>query len=542
MDIAEENKFRLNKASLRELAIVFFISLILFSLLYRVYPLYGDEGQITVGAMRALHGQVIYRDFFKFLPPGSIYLMALFYKIFGLSVNVNITTTVITFAIIAVLTYWLTKKLAGGIFFPLVSLFFFVTVCAPTWYEISQHWFSTCTAMLALVCLIKFLESSKGYLIFICGFLIGATVLFLHHKGGLLFFAFAILLGFNSLLENKPDKLKRLTWSISLVSGGLLLAVFPFVAYLIIEGALKESVYDLFYWVRESYYNFNRYPFYYYDGIVITKGAIKSYLFPRAVFQCRTYIIVGITHLLGVISGFVLGVREIQNRNRKHGLIILSVSLTGACLIASIVYRADFVHILFTLPVAFPLFLRLLERLRKSHASLIPLLIIPFILDWGAGYFMNIIRIYSSKAAPIHTKSGTLWTIQGPGLAAQWQAFYDFFQEKDPKDGDVFIYSRAHSIYFNLRLLPPTPYDDILPGHNTPEQLSEAISSLQKRRPEFVVEDFLVDAIIKNKMAVRYPMADIDAFLGDPVKAYIRGNYERLSLNAAMPVLKRREE
>src|SRR5215469_3955467 len=42
-----------------------------------------DEGIVLQGATRILDGQVPYRDFFSFYTPGSFYLVAALFRVFG---------------------------------------------------------------------------------------------------------------------------------------------------------------------------------------------------------------------------------------------------------------------------------------------------------------------------------------------------------------------------------------------------------------------------------------------------------------------------
>src|SRR3954467_8325555 len=53
--------------------------------LFRNYTTLIDEGIILQGAERLLRSQVLYRDFFSFSRPGSYFLTALSFKLFGSS-------------------------------------------------------------------------------------------------------------------------------------------------------------------------------------------------------------------------------------------------------------------------------------------------------------------------------------------------------------------------------------------------------------------------------------------------------------------------
>src|ERR1700739_4225813 len=68
----------------RYIALAIFVSSLLYLCLFRSYT-WGDpdEGIILQGAQRILDGQVLYRDFFSFFTPGSYYLFALVFRVFG---------------------------------------------------------------------------------------------------------------------------------------------------------------------------------------------------------------------------------------------------------------------------------------------------------------------------------------------------------------------------------------------------------------------------------------------------------------------------
>src|SRR5262249_10105735 len=59
-------------------------ALYLATLPHDLYP--GDEGRFLYEAKRLIDGDVPYRDFFDFITPGLLYLLALAYRIFGASI------------------------------------------------------------------------------------------------------------------------------------------------------------------------------------------------------------------------------------------------------------------------------------------------------------------------------------------------------------------------------------------------------------------------------------------------------------------------
>ena len=65
--------------------LVFLVSFVYLCLFRRYTAMEPDEGIILQGAQRILQGEVLYRDFFSFYTPGSYYLLAALFKVFGSS-------------------------------------------------------------------------------------------------------------------------------------------------------------------------------------------------------------------------------------------------------------------------------------------------------------------------------------------------------------------------------------------------------------------------------------------------------------------------
>src|SRR6266568_6076225 len=63
--------------------LVFLFSLTYLCAFVRYSSLEPDEGILLQGGLRILDGQIPYRDFFSFYTPGSFYLLAGAFKVFG---------------------------------------------------------------------------------------------------------------------------------------------------------------------------------------------------------------------------------------------------------------------------------------------------------------------------------------------------------------------------------------------------------------------------------------------------------------------------
>src|SRR5437763_6354744 len=101
-------EYRLSEKMLA--ALTFVVSVAYLCLFRRYTSIEPDEGIVLQGAQRILHGQVPYRDFFTFLTPGSFYLHALMFKVFGNSFLVARTTLACCGALISTLVYLLARR------------------------------------------------------------------------------------------------------------------------------------------------------------------------------------------------------------------------------------------------------------------------------------------------------------------------------------------------------------------------------------------------------------------------------------------------
>src|SRR5258707_8614339 len=90
--------------------LIFVCSLAYLCIFCRYTSLEPDEGIVLSGAERILRGEVPYRDFFSFYTPGSFYLVALVFRIFGDSLVVARISLAIAGAACSVVTYLLSRR------------------------------------------------------------------------------------------------------------------------------------------------------------------------------------------------------------------------------------------------------------------------------------------------------------------------------------------------------------------------------------------------------------------------------------------------
>src|SRR5262245_48132784 len=65
------------------IAVLLYAAMAAVTFWYNSHPGPGGEGIPAVGAQRILHGELPYRDFWTMYAPGSFYLLAALFKLFG---------------------------------------------------------------------------------------------------------------------------------------------------------------------------------------------------------------------------------------------------------------------------------------------------------------------------------------------------------------------------------------------------------------------------------------------------------------------------
>src|SRR5262245_7520749 len=80
---------------------------------FRLVASLSDEGIVLHGAARLLDGQVLYRDFFEIIGPGTFLVSAAWLKVFGSSFAAIRVLSVATGTLIALLIYLTARAVSG---------------------------------------------------------------------------------------------------------------------------------------------------------------------------------------------------------------------------------------------------------------------------------------------------------------------------------------------------------------------------------------------------------------------------------------------
>jgi hypothetical protein len=169
---------------------VLFLYLRNFLVLGTPFVAVGDQNQFFARAVRIVRGQVPYRDFFAFVTPGTEYLFAAGFRVFGVHAWVISAWSVVTgFAFCWLLAYFAGHILPAALrFLPALLFLVFVYNGSP---DLTHHWFSTLAALSAAAVLMPGVTLPR---IAAAGMLCAAATLFTQTEGVAAFIAIAVYL------------------------------------------------------------------------------------------------------------------------------------------------------------------------------------------------------------------------------------------------------------------------------------------------------------------------------------------------------------
>ena len=183
----------------------------------------GDQVYFWMGALRILHGQAIYRDFFQLTPPGTDLVYAACFRLFGESIWVP-NLVVLTVGVFSTcLCFTLSRRFMGNTAALLVSGVFLVAIYGKP-LNATHHWFAVLLILTAVRVAMKSITTRS---IVLTAVLLALATFFNHVHGMAALLGFIVfLLLWSKRLNLSPARIANiistliLTFSLSLVCVG----------------------------------------------------------------------------------------------------------------------------------------------------------------------------------------------------------------------------------------------------------------------------------------------------------------------------------
>jgi hypothetical protein len=474
------------------------------------------EGTLVEGAVRTVHGQLLGRDFFGPMGPGTFYWLALFFKLFGMTFLASRICLFVSSLSTALSVYFLSRRVCRS-YQVLPCVLVFATYVCGQWPTISHHVDSNCFALLAVVCMVLWQDSRNNWLLVAAGALAGATTLILQPKGILLLLAFLVWLWMQHRRRSTP--LTALVW----VTAACLGVVASMLTYFWSRGALGDLIYANVVW-PSRYYG----PTFSVHYASFISNNFKNWVAPMhgvnwtvgmASILVIPFLFVAALPALVLLLGAGDGVKAMR-------MEIVLYWLAGSALWFSELHRKDIAHLVFGSPLLIILCIFYLQKRQKKGFDLaLQLLYIVSVSLAAANLIVALV------ARPMATRVGEVHV-------AAYDPVLTAIDEHVPPGGEILIYPYSPMYYFLSATSNPTRYSAFSYNFKVGSQfvLDEVIRNLDQHKVKYVLWDKAMEDRIGDLIT---PSMPLKRFLIAP---YLESHYKAVWVHENVLLMERNDD
>jgi hypothetical protein len=417
--------------------------LLVYLLLFvRVLTLPVDEGWTLNGAVRILHGETLYRDFFEFHPPATFYWVAMFFRALGETWLASRVCILVTGFATAMLVYYLARRLEPGS--EVAALLLWVAASFPAWPTVNPHFVSNLFALAAFALILLWLDRGRPSLLLTAGICAGITAAAMIHKGGLL------CLGLAAIVVIRRARIA----SIAQLAAGTSIVFAAIAVHFASRGALGDLIYAVFLWPLANYSEVGHVPYGFgiQQYLTVGPGAIPA------------LIILTLPASLVALAAL--------RRSAAFNKRTVPYWIAGAAIWISEIHRPDLIHLVLGSPVLIVLASGL-SGLRVRQAVTVAA---------GFAAALNLVIILNARA--------TVTSPVGSMLAFDRNAVLEFTNVRVKPGESIFVYPYSPLYYFLSGASNPTRFSYLLYRHHTNEQMLEVVASLEKDQTRYVIWEY----------------------------------------------------
>jgi hypothetical protein len=459
---------------------------------------------------------VPYRDFFAFYTPGSFYLVAGLFRIFGDSFAVARFSIVVSGALFPVITYVLARRGCSrptSVFVASLALFTGVAYR----FLVLHNWYSTLLAGLALYSALRLIETHRPVWAFATGSLCSLTVLFEQSKGAGV--CFGLVLGFLTQRFVQRKQLFRKSELRGFVIGfaGPVLLVVGFFAA---QHSLTMMFEDWL-WPLRHYGLANHVPYGYQNWsdhsrqLIFHAGPTWA-IIVKAVTISPGFLVPAMPLLAAGLYVYwsVIALRRKASAETAAYYITVSSALIGL-LFSVLVSRADIIHFMYLLPLWLIPLAWILDS-KGINSQLLtsgrPCLIFFFAVSFG---LMGLALLSTATGArdKVVSRRGTVRTTEIDTVLP--------YMSHSAPGAAVLVYPYLPLYYYLSGTRSVGRLDYFQPGMNTQEQAQEMLASLQSH-PDSPV---LFEPEFWQKIGTSWPETPVGLIARDPIGDYIAHHY-----------------
>jgi len=416
-----------------------------------------DEGIYLDAAERILHGQKPYVDFFGYMSPGSFWMQALAFRLFGVTLAAGRVLVILYVALECSLIYWLVERFASRAAAIITALFFLAFQTADATMLTAQHRWDSSAFALASISICVASGSQRRWLV-ASGFLIACAAVATPSVA---------LVGVATLAWLLWPGGQRMgaAWYVL----GIAVAGTSAVLALWLTGILPAFLQQL-HWLSRNYSSVNVMP---YGAIIGGYGTLFQgagpWELPVRIGVVFCLALPAVLPVLAVAGGAAQWVRSRES-------VILYLLLCVIALVASTYPRSDVAHLAYVaaLPYAVTgiLMYRLLPARPRAWLTI-------SIAVWAALFAAQ--AQLPSRLRPLHTPAGDV-----RASAEEAPVVEELLSRVRPHQS-LFVYPYKPLLYFLTQAENPTRYPYLAPGMMTDEDAQLALSELEARPPDWVL-------------------------------------------------------
>ncbi len=469
----------------------------------------GDEGVLLAGALRILHGQVPYRDFFFFQAPGPLYLIAGWLKLFGTTLAAARWLAWLINALLILGLALLGRALNLSRASLCLVFLAQVAVGFVTWPIVSHHWMANAFVVLSAACLALSQERVSRTWLLGAGALAGVGGLMLQDEGGYWVLLVILLL----LLSGGERRWKK----IGLFVGGGLVVASPLLVYLLAKVPVSRLLDDTFWAPLRLYHEnpgnrvafgqgwfatFQRLPAVWRTGDVWTAANDLG----QGIGMAFVFLVFPVAGAL--LIGRIARWRKLSREERWLWLVLLC--MTGVLVLMAL-HRPTIMSLIFAFPGPFLLILWEWERARRRQPRWVSRLTVTglaLLLAFSVAT-TSLPYPYLAPRSSFDFPSGRL-TTEVAQSKPSWELLNQF-QKGFLKPGQsVFCYSYCSFYSFILHRVGATRYDNFDMGSFDPGMVRDLLAQLAGKPPDWILLDgrYQADDPVLRWIATHYkPLA-----------------------------------
>ncbi len=471
------------------LAVFVIASFIMFRLGASHFALTLDEGIYIYGAERLLSGQQLYRDFFLFTGPGTLWFFAGLFRLFGPSFAAAHAILALEIGSISAALFAIVRRM-GPVSAGIAATASFLALLMPFSQRlyVNHRWDSCCCLVLAVTFLLY--SEQKRTLFLISGLLAGTAALFTPPTLLVGLFLIAYL-----LIRQKTRK--QAAWYAGAVCIPLAIAV----SVLASQGALT-SMLASFSWAGEHYRDANIVPY----GFWAEAPDVVRQL---SAIQCLTS---EIPALLPLVSVLLITVLRIRCTRLPYPAPVLLIA--GLGMVASLYPRWSTDQLLF----AAPLFLALIFLIASSFTPPTILRIASAATSTGSFLIVLGALVHLPPTIPVSTQLGELH------CTYRDQPNVDFATSVIQPGDSLFVYPYQPIWYSLTGGVNPTRFNFLQPGMMTAGDETAVLQQLTVHPPRWVIWHKLSPQMV---LAI-WPNSDRSTLQFKTIEQFIRKRYSQV--------------